>query len=44
MIQKYINKLFCKHKITNSSSCPFTGKTYTFCEKCMKNIKTEKTS
>lgn len=36
-------KLFCKHKENYTSSCPFTGNTYTYCTKCDKKLKTEPT-
>jgi hypothetical protein len=34
-------RLFCKHKESSISSCPFTGKTYTVCLKCLKKLKSE---
>jgi len=33
-----INKLFCKHESQNVS-CPYTGLTYTLCNKCGKHMK-----
>ena len=36
--------LFCKHNNFTSSSCPFTGYTYTDCGSCGKRIKVEKTN
>ena len=34
----YLNRFGCNHKNLERSSCPFTGKTYTICEKCGKYI------
>jgi hypothetical protein len=31
-------RMFCKHKSTYSAACPFTGKTYINCEKCLKRM------
>lgn len=42
-ILQLIKSIICKHNSFVSSSCPFTGNTYTYCEKCEKKIKTEKT-
>jgi len=36
-------RLFCKHKESSISSCPFTGKTYTNCLRCFKRLKVEVT-
>jgi hypothetical protein len=33
-----IVSLFCKHKQSSDSSCPYTGKTYTTCIKCLKRL------
>lgn len=36
--------LFCKHPELESSSCPFTGLTYTYCKACMKKMNTRRTN
>jgi len=36
-----IKQLFCKikgHYLVLAGSCPFTGRTYNFCERCTKMI------
>lgn len=33
----------CKHSDTYVSSCPYTGLTYTICNKCLNKVKVEKT-
>lgn len=38
MIKK-IKQLLCKHEETYTSSCPYTGKTYTGCKKCLKWVR-----
>jgi len=43
-IKNIIKQKFCKHLTNVSSSCPFTGNTYTYCEKCEKRLKVEKTN
>jgi len=39
-----VKYFFCKHEATTSASCPFTGKTYTYCESCMVRLKVEVTA
>lgn len=43
-IKNFIIKIFCKHNSFISSSCPYTGNTYTYCDKCSKKLKVEKTN
>lgn len=38
-----IKQITCKHFDTYESSCPFTGKTYTMCDKCGVRVKETKT-
>lgn len=39
-----IRSWLCKHNgETVKASCPFTGLTYTYCEKCDSRLKAEKT-
>jgi hypothetical protein len=33
----------CKHASVYVSSCPYTGLTYTICDKCLNKVKVEKT-
>jgi hypothetical protein len=40
----YYNRIGCKHNKQGVASCPFTGLTYTTCEKCLKRIKVEETN
>lgn len=42
MIQ-LIKKMFCKHLVTDSASCPFTGNTYVSCAKCGAQLSATKT-
>jgi hypothetical protein len=42
-MKKLFAKMFCRHTTQAKSSCPFTGKTYTMCEKCLKRLKVEVT-
>lgn len=39
----YSNRLFCKHLDNRVASCPFTGYTYTTCNKCAKRLSIVKT-
>ena len=39
----YINRVGCKHKDIGEASCPFTGMTYSTCQKCYKRISVRKT-
>jgi hypothetical protein len=39
-----IKRNFCKHLDISSASCPFTGMTYTTCEKCGKRINVKLTN
>ena len=37
MIKELISRGFCKikgHNLTPAGSCPFTGQTYDYCERC----------
>jgi hypothetical protein len=34
----YSNRLFCKHTDNRVASCPFTGYTYTTCNRCAKRL------
>lgn len=43
-VKSIFKALLCKHKTFVNASCPFTGYTYTDCEKCGKRIKAEKTN
>jgi hypothetical protein len=36
--------LTCKHEALRESSCPFTGITYTVCDKCTKILKGVRTN
>ena len=38
-----VQQKFCKHVNLESSSCPFTGRTYTDCSKCFKRLNVEVT-
>lgn len=38
-----VKQKFCKHVNLESSSCPFTGRTYTDCLKCFKRLNVEVT-
>jgi hypothetical protein len=38
-----LNSIWCKHQDTRLSSCPYTGKTYTMCNKCLSTVKSERT-
>jgi hypothetical protein len=38
-----VKQRFCKHADLESSSCPFTGRTYTDCLKCFKRLNVEVT-
>jgi hypothetical protein len=31
-------RTFCKHKESYSASCPFTGKTYVNCSRCLRRM------
>jgi hypothetical protein len=43
-IKGFIVGITCKHDSSNESSCPFTGITYTVCNKCTKIIGGRKTN
>jgi 4-hydroxy-3-methylbut-2-en-1-yl diphosphate synthase IspG/GcpE len=38
-----VQQKFCNHVNLESSSCPFTGRTYTDCLKCFKRLNVEVT-
>ena len=42
-MKKLFGKFFCKHETQEKSSCPFTGRTYTICQKCLKQLEVEVT-
>lgn len=42
--KSYYARIGCKHEDARSASCPFTGLTYTTCNKCLKRVKVEVTN
>jgi hypothetical protein len=38
-----LNAFNCKHLSLDVASCPYTGLTYTTCNKCLSRMKVEKT-
>jgi uncharacterized metal-binding protein YceD (DUF177 family) len=43
VLSSYARKFSCKHEDLYIASCPFTGMTYTTCERCLTRMKVEKT-
>ena len=40
----YAVRIGCKHQESYSASCPYTGMTYTSCNRCLARLKVQKTN
>lgn len=43
-LKEKIAKINCKHEAYYEASCPYTGKTYTGCKKCLKRLGVRETN
>jgi hypothetical protein len=44
VFKKKLEAINCKHEVSYEASCPYTGKTYTGCQKCLKRLGVRETN